>query len=129
MRDYQRTKRNPWILPHNLYKQTLYAIRDYNRIKEEYEYILQGSSFDNDGQPRGINIGDPTATTAIKAEKLYNYLKAVDDAKKVIPSEYMKGIWDSIVYGSPYPEDADRSTYWRHKSRFIYEVAKNRTFL
>lgn len=128
-RDYQRTRRNQWVLPHNLYRQTLYAIRDYPRLKEEYEYLLQGQSAEIDGQPKGNHIGDPTAVTAVKAEMLHNQLKAVDDAKKVIPSEYIKGVWDNIVYGTPYPSDAGRSTYSRWKSRFVYEVAKKRTFL
>lgn len=128
-RDYQRTKRNPWILPHNLYRQTLYAIRDYNRIKEEYEYLIMGQPAEMDGQPKGTQTSDPTAATAAKAERLHNQLRAIDDAKKVIPEEFIKGVWDNIVYDSPYPLDAGRATYSRYKSRFIYEVAKNRTFL
>ena len=128
-RDYQRTKRNPWILPHNLYRQTLYAIRDYNRIKEEYEYLIMGQPAEMDGQPKGTQTGDPTAAVAAKAERLHNQLRAIDDAKNVIPKEYLKGVWDNIVYGTAYPTDADRTTYWRHKSHFVYEVAKNRTFL
>ena len=70
-RDYQRTKRNPWILPHNLYRQTLYAIRDYNRIKEEYEYLIMGHPAEMDGQPKGTKTGDPTAAIAAKAERLH----------------------------------------------------------
>lgn len=128
-RDYQRTKRNPWILPHNLYRQTLYAIRDYNRIKEEYEYLIMGQPAEMDGQPKGTQTGDPTAAIAAKAERLHNQLRAIDDAKKVIPEEYLKGVWDNIMYDQPYPLDAGRATYSRHKSRFVYEVAKNRTFL
>ena len=45
-------------LPRNLYRQTLFAIRDYPRIKEEYEDLLQGSPADMDGQPKGNNVGD-----------------------------------------------------------------------
>ena len=128
-RDYQRTRRNQWVLPHNLYRQTLYAIRDYPRIKEEYEDLLQGSRADIDGQPKGNNVGDPTASTAVKAEKLHNQIRAIDNAKKVIPPEYMQGVWNNILYGRPYPLDAGRATYARWKSRFIYEVAKNRFFM
>ena len=128
-RDYQRIQGNRWVLPRNLYRQTLYAIRDYPRIKDEYEAMLHGSPADLDGQPKGNLPGDPTAVTAVKAELLHNQIKAVDDAKKVVPPEYMQGIWKNILYGCPYPDDADRTTYWRHKSHFVYEVAKNRFFL
>lgn len=69
MRDYQRMKNNKWILPTNLYRQTLYAIRDYERLKEEYEYMIQGRAVELDGLPHGSRVGDPTAETAIKIEK------------------------------------------------------------
>ena len=128
-RDYQRTRRNQWVLPHNLYRQTLYAIRDYPRIKEEYEDLLQGSPADMDGQPKGNNDGDPTAATAVKAEKLHNRLKAIDDAKMIIPKEYQKGIWDNIVYGKPFPIYAHKNTFGYHKAHFVYEVAKKLTLI
>lgn len=128
-RDYQRKRKNPWLLPQNLYRQTLFAIRDYNRVKEEYEHLIEGQAVIMDGQPKGSDPGDPTAALAAKAERLHDQLKAVDDAKKVIPAEFMRGVWESIVYGAPYPRDAGTATYSRWKSRFVYEVAKNRTFL
>ena len=74
-RDYQRIQGNRWVLPRNLYRQTLFAIRDYPRIKEEYEDLLQGSPADMDGQPKGNNVGDPTAVTAVKAKSYITRLK------------------------------------------------------
>lgn len=128
-RDYQRIRRNQWVLPHNLYRQTLYAIRDYPRLKEEYEYLLQGQSTEIDGQPKGNHIGDPTAATALKAERLHNRLKAIDDAKMVIPVEYRKGVWDNILYGKPFPKYAHKNTFGYHKAHLVYEVAKNLTLI
>lgn len=128
-RDYQRTKRNPWILPHNLYRQTLYAIRDYNRLKEEYDYLIMGQPAEMDGQPRGTQTGDPTAAIAAKAERLHNKIKAIEDAKSVIPKEYMKGIWDNIMYGYSFPDYAHRNTYSYQKAHYVYEVARRLTLL
>lgn len=34
MRNYQPQKNNPYKLPHNLYMQMLYLVRDYNRLVE-----------------------------------------------------------------------------------------------
>lgn len=129
MRDYQRTKSNPWILPRNLYRQTLFAIRDYERLKEEYEDIIQGKGIVLDGLPKGTGVGDPTGQLAIKAENLHNRISAIEAAKEVIPKEYVKGVWQSIVYDAPYPRDAGSATYSRYKSRFVYEAAKNLSFL
>ncbi|MBS5334172.1 MAG: hypothetical protein KHY62_01470 [Firmicutes bacterium] len=128
-RDYQRSKNNPWILPYNLYRQTLYAIRDYERLKEEYEDMLTGSAINIDGQPKGTKIGDPTGTTAARLEKYHDRLKAIEAAKEEIPKEYIKGVWQNIVYGAPFPHDADRTTYGRYKSKFVYEAARQLSFV
>ena len=37
MRNYQRTRNNPYLLPHHLYMRTLYIIRDYERLKQKAE--------------------------------------------------------------------------------------------
>ena len=129
MKEYQRTKNNPWILPRNLYMQTLYAIRDYERMKEEYEYMIQGEAVEMDGQPKGTRIGDPTEKMAAKVENIHDRLKAIEKAKNGIPKEYVKGVWQNIVYGARFPHDAGRNTYGRYKSRFVYEVAKNLTLI
>lgn len=129
MRDYQRVKNNKWILPTNLYRQTLYAIRDYERLKEEYEYMIQGRAIKLDGLPRGNQVGDPTAEMALKIEKIHDRLKAIEAAKEAIPKEYIKGVWQNILYDAPFPHDAGRSTYSRYKSRFVYEAAKRLTLI
>ena len=128
-RDYQRKKSNPWILPANLYRQTLYAIRDYDRLKSEYEEEIRLICGVMDGQPRGTKIGDPTANTAIRLERIYSRIKAIEEAKKEIPEEYIKGGWQNILYAAPFPHDAGRATYSRYKSKFVYEVAKKLSFL
>ena len=40
MRDYQAVTNNPYLLPHHLYMRTLYIIRDYDRLKEKAEKLL-----------------------------------------------------------------------------------------
>lgn len=129
MRDYQRIKNNKWILPTNLYRQTLYAIRDYDRLKEEYEYIIQGRAIELDGLPRGSQVVDPTAETAIKIEKINDRIKAIEAAKKAIPEEYIKGVWQNILYDAPFPLDAARSTYGLYKSKLVFETAKLLTLI
>jgi len=36
MRNYQRTKNNPYLLPQHLYGEVKYMLKDYQRLKEEY---------------------------------------------------------------------------------------------
>ena len=51
-------------------------------------------------------------------------IDAVDYGLSQIPEVYRKGVWDNIVKHKAYPSYADRSTYGRYKSKFVYCVAE-----
>ena len=69
--------------------------------------------------------GDPTGAKVIKLEKLHERIQAIEKAKREIPEVYMQGVWNSIVHGAAYPNDAGRSTYAKWKARYIWCVANN----
>lgn len=123
MRDYQRTKNNPYRLPHELYMRVLYLVRDYARIKAAREDILYGTPERSGAPIRGH--GSPTENKALQLYALGNECDAVDNAFAVIPKEYRKGVWENIVHRAPYPSDADTETYGRWRRRFLYQIAKN----
>ena len=125
MRDYQPTKNNPYILPHALYMQVVWLIRDYDRMRDEYESSLEKSPAPPDGQPRGGNNVDSTQEKALTRVNLWTKIEAVDQALNTVPEEYRQGVWNNVVYRVRYPDDAAVSTYRRWKGRFIYQVAKN----
>ena len=52
-RDYQRKRNNKYILPYAAYHQTVWQIRDYYRLKEEAQAILDESPPPPDGQQIG----------------------------------------------------------------------------
>jgi hypothetical protein len=60
----------------------------------------------------------------MKREKFINEAAVIDDALKDIPTEYRKGVWNNIQFCQAYPLDADRATYGRYKSKFIYKAAE-----
>lgn len=124
-RDYQRTKNNKYILPRAVYHQTIWRIRDYYRLKCEADYLLSTSAVNTENESvQNSQISDPVATKAIRREKLLEDVCTVDRALKEIPPEYRKGVWENIMFGKAYPLDADRSTYGRYKSRFVYILAE-----
>lgn len=123
--DYQRTKNNKYILPREVYNETLWAIRDYPRMKKEVETIMVQSPPPPDGLPRGTNTGDETYIKAMQREKYITKMHAIDKALNTIPQEYRKGVWGNLVHGKPYPRDAAVRTYGRNKAAFIYRVAEN----
>lgn len=125
-RDYQRKINNRYKLPKAIYHQTLWIIRDYERIKRQLENTLSCSKSNND-----INsyiqtnfVGNPVLNEIIKRDKYFNYVKIIEESLDIIPIEYQKGVWDNITKYKAYPLDADRSTYGRYKSKFIHEVAE-----
>lgn len=128
MRDYQRKRNNPYVLPWNLYREMLYAIRDYDRLVEEYNNRLEeGMSPESDSPSGGKTnrTGDPTGMKVVKLSEISRRILAIDKARMVIPEEYMNGIWNNIIKGTAYPRNADPRTYGTWKGRFVYEVARN----
>lgn len=125
MKIYQPQKNNPYILPRSIYNQTLWLIRDYDRLKREYHDIIDETPY-NDGQPRGTNTSDPTAQKAIKLESVSERLKAIEQAEIQIPEEYRKHVLNNVLYGTRYPLDyANKNTWSIYRCRFINFVAKN----
>ena len=125
MRNYQPKRNNPYRLPHNVYMQCLYAIRDYARLKEERLDILHSSPI-HDGQPGGSEVADVTANKAIRLEQLSKMCEDVEQALIQVPEEYRKGVMDNILYGVSYPLNAYPDTYRRWRYRLVYFVAKNK---
>ncbi len=126
---YQRQKNNKYLLPSAVYNKTIWQIRDYYRLKEARDDIIYQKGSKYSGMPRASGTGDPTFQKAEKLAKVKDIVKVIEDALEMIPPEYRKGVWDSVQFRSPYPLDADRSTYGRLKSRFVYTVAKHLDYI
>lgn len=122
MAEYQR-KKGKYILPGTVYMKTVYQIRDYYRLKEKIQDTIDESPDPKQPHVSGSKKGSPTES---KAFKIYNdsiIVSAIEKAKEEIPEEYRDGVWASVMFNEPYPQDADRTTYGRHKSRFVFTVA------
>ena len=128
MKEYQRQKGNKYILPKPVYNMTVWQIRDYHRLKDKAESILESSAPPSDGMPRGTDIGNTVESKAMEREFILDKIKTIDASKLNIPQEYREGVWNNTVHQMPFPKDADRSTYGRYKSRFVYQVAKGLNF-
>ena len=116
MRNYQRKKDNPYKLPHNVYMQTLYMVKDYNRLKKESNELrfLEEDPFEQMAEESELRL-----------RRIDLQLQAVDQALLQIPEEYRRGVWDNIVEAAPYPYIADSSTWSRWRQRFLYYIAKH----
>lgn len=126
MRDYQRRKNNKYQLPTTVYHKTVWSIRDYYRVKETLNSIADtaiGISYDKDKVQTSGN-SDTVFNAAVKYGEAKHLVECVDKARKKMPDEYQLGVWNNIQFYNAFPNDADRSTYGRVKSKFIYDVAE-----
>lgn len=124
MSDYQRTKFTKYKLGRELYNKTLWRIRDYNRLKDVANSLIDASPDPRQPQSKTNKITDTVSDIVAKREKYIKEIDVIDKCLELIPQEYRKGIWNNIMYNEPYPIYADRSTYGRWKSKFIYDVAQ-----
>lgn len=123
MRDYQRKRQNKYLLPRAVYHKTLWHIRDYYRIKELADDLIEEKT-DVDCPSKNNATSDKVASIAVKRVEILKTIEDIDIALCEIPAEYRRGVWDNIQHGQPYPLDAGRATYARHKSKFIHRVAE-----
>lgn len=122
MRDYYSKNSD---MPEDLYRQTLWMIKGYDRMKTEYDNAIWDSPEPPDGQPRGGNTGDPTSREGLKRAELFRKLQAIEQAKLSLPEDYRDGVWNNVLYKTPYPKSAHRKTWWQYKTAFILRVARN----
>ena len=125
MREYQPKKENPYWLPKAVYYQAVYAVRDYDRLRDEYKSILHESAGGTDGQPRSTKTGHPTEKKVERLADISEKISAIEHALHLLPDEYRNGVFNNVRYQSPYPYIAGRATWSRHRRRFLFLVAKN----
>lgn len=101
----------------------VWLVKDYDRLRSEWDSILHESPT-MDGQPRGSGTSDPTADKAVKREKLFVLMEAVDQALMMVPEEYRKGVIHHVKYGVRFPDYAHLNTWKKWQGRFLYRVAE-----
>lgn len=125
MRDYQPHKNNPYWLPNTLYRRVLVTVRDYDRMVAEYKEIVHETT-SGDGQPRSSFPGDPVERKIERMDRIWQDIRAIENALIRIPTEYRQGVLQNIQYGG-WPADVPAHyktwLYWRQ--RFIFWVANN----
>jgi hypothetical protein len=113
-------------LPHAVYMQVLYIIRDIDRLKAERERILYASPAPPDGlQRQKGGATDPTLKAVMRMEEMSIRINAVEKALKSIPKEYRAGILNNIIKRERYPIYAGEATWRRWRYHFTWTVAHN----
>lgn len=121
--EYQR-KKSKYILPDAVYFQVIWQIRDYYRMKDMADAIIDESPGMGDGMPHGSPSPDGVFNKAVRRMELTKIIDMIDEELAEIPKEYRNGVWNNILYRTGFPIDAGRATYARYKSKMIYRIAE-----
>ena len=122
MRNYQRTRNNPYYLPHNVYMQALYMVRDYGRLCETRQEII--TAVPAPGPRVESGPGDPTARKAALIESISERIYAIEGALSSIPAEYRTNIMNHIQGGGVDLTAISEATWRRWRARLLYYVAQ-----
>lgn len=128
-RNYQKTKNNPYYLPHYRYMMVMYVVRGYDAIKEEYHTIADYTPPLRMGMPCGSEKANPTEEKGIRLATLSDELHAIEQALLTIPKEYRQGIMQNIKYRTKYPAFAHYNTWQHNKQKFAHAVAKGLKYI
>ena len=128
-REWQQTKMTDYLMPEAVYYQSIWAVRDYQRMKARLE-IMQKSP---DKQSRGSVVLEsmeaygayrPVEDRAMEIAVLKERVEGIRNALLQVPSEYRSYLISNIVMknsGSSFGNKA-----WRMwKQIFLYQVAIN----
>ena len=76
--EYQRKKQTKYILPRTVYHQTLWRIRDYYRLKELADNLIECKSGEIDGMPKATGISDKVGNAVVKRERFISDVSCIN---------------------------------------------------
>ena len=129
-REWQQTKQKEYVMPDTVYYQSLWAVRDLNRMEARLEELEEdkgereksGSVVHEPGNSG--SLWQPTEDNAMEKVILEERVKAIHNALSIVPDIYRPYILNNIILkksGSDFP-----NKFWKiWKQRFLFYVAKN----
>jgi hypothetical protein len=127
-REWQQTKYKEYVMPDAVYYQSVWAVRDLERMENrlaelEQEEIAGGRSIVSDRTSNFV-LYRPTEEKAVERAVLRERIRGIHAALNMVPEEYRSFILSNLILkntGKAFPNKLWR--YW--KQRFLYTVAKN----
>lgn len=131
-REWQQTRFKEFVMPDAVYYQTLWAVRDLERLEKKYEQMkeetlksFKGSQEIKESQ-RDYRKVNPTEQKAVEMVILNERIEGIRTALEMVPEKYRKYVLSNIILKNPGSSFPDK--LWRiWKQRFLFNVAKNLT--
>jgi len=125
-KNYQRVKDNPYVLPNNLYMRVVYIVKDYERLKDEYDVAVGYSTPAVNGMPRSQEMNRVTEGKALLIATMFDELYAITEALDVMPREFRDGVFKKLVKGDPWSitTTQTKEMWQRYESIYLYGIAQ-----
>ena len=95
-RNYQTQKNNPYYIPHNIYMQVQYKLKDYDRLMKEKLDILYAPPKPPDGMPKGNGTSSTVEDKAVKRDAIDRELAAIDQGAVMMIASYANAVYDDF---------------------------------
>lgn len=128
--DYQKRRAHEYLVPHTVYKQAVWAVKDLPRLKERLKEVQENAYYVGshnlllEGGTNGI-LSDTTANNAVELANISNRINAIENAFLMIPEKYRDGIRKHLINDMEFGDSAHPNT-WKHWQQvYIFYTAKN----
>lgn len=131
MREWQQTKFKDLVMPDAVYYQTIWAVRDLDRMESDLRNMEQDIRLGNipstsivSDDVNTYTVSNPTEYMVVQKAQLEKRVEAIKSALETVPPAYRQFILDNIVKQKAYKCFPNK--LWRvWKQRFLFNVAKN----
>ena len=125
-REWQQTRMSEYVMPNAVYYQSIWAVRDLERMEERLKELnrigmQEAGGILNESESRYKE--SKTEYKAMEAAILSERVKGIRNALTEIPERYRICILDNIVYNEPVRFPGKLWKLWKQK--FLYRVAVN----
>ena len=134
MKDYllQKRRDRSIVLPQNVYRQALYAIKDLPRLKRKLAevkvkaYSIPAVSLERRTGMGNFAVSDFTGNQAIVIANLEARIGSIERAFDEVPEKYRYGIMNKLVYDIPYDtEFCCLNTWKKWQQLVVFNAAVN----
>lgn len=129
-REWQQTKMKEYVMPDAVYYQSIWAVRDLERMENRIEELKSNiddkatSSLVKENFAMEGNVGNPIADKAMELVILEDRVSSIKKAIDIMPEGYRCYVLSNIIMknsGASFP-----NKFWRlWKQKFLFTVAKN----
>lgn len=126
-REWQQTRMSEYVMPNAVYYQSIWAVRDLERMEDRLRELSRSAMQEGDG---GILMEREAGYKESKVERrameaaiLSERVEGIRKALGEIPERYRNCILDNIVYNEPVKYPGKLWKLWKQK--FLFGVAIN----